>query len=259
MAVVVAVDGIRDPLHPLPPRLAGRLAQMDTHDHVEAADAGERLREVVDDIKPRLRGWLHAATWPLALAAFIVLIVLAPGARIKIGASVFMVSSLLLFGVSAIYHTGSWRPTVHHTLKRFDHANIFLLIAGSYTPFSLMLLDGNDAIVLLSLVWGGAVLGVFFRVLWVGAPKWLYVPIYMALGWAAVFWAGDFAAAAPTSVTVLVAAGGGLYTVGAVVYALRWPDPFPRWFGFHEVFHVFTIAAFVTHYIGISIAAYAHR
>lgn len=234
---------------------------MDTKEHLEevAYEAGERLRDVVDDIKPKLRGWLHAATWPLALAAFIVLIALSPSASIKTGATVFMVSALLLFGVSAVYHTGSWRPTVHLALKRFDHANIFILIAGSYTPFSILLLDGKDATILLSLVWGGAILGVAFRVLWLNAPRWLYVPIYLALGWAAIFWAGDFAAAASTSVTALVAVGGGLYTLGAVVYGLKWPDPFPRWFGFHEVFHVFTIAAFVTHYVGVSIAAYSLR
>lgn len=232
---------------------------MDTRDHHVGAEASERLRYVVDEIKPKLRGWLHAATWPLALAAFIVLIVLAPGIEGKIGAAVFMATSLLLFGVSAFYHTRSWRPAVHHTLRRIDHANIFLLIAGSYTPFALLLLSGKDATILLSLVWGGAVIGVFFRLLWVGAPKWLYVPIYLALGWAAVFWAGDFAAAAPTSVTVLVAVGGGLYSIGAVIYALKWPDPFPRWFGFHELFHLLTIAAFVTHYTGISIAAYSRR
>ncbi|HLR84612.1 MAG TPA: hemolysin III family protein [Nocardioidaceae bacterium] len=234
---------------------------MDTKEHLEevAYEAGERLRDVVDDIKPKLRGWLHAATWPLALAAFIVLIALSPSASIRTGATVFMVSALLLFGVSAVYHTGSWRPTVHLALKRFDHANIFILIAGSYTPFSILLLDGKDATILLSLVWGGAILGVAFRVLWLNAPRWLYVPIYLALGWAAIFWAGDFAAAASTSVTALVAVGGGLYTLGAVVYGLKWPDPFPRWFGFHEVFHVFTIAAFVTHYVGVSIAAYSLR
>lgn len=234
---------------------------MDTKDHVDAAahDASDRIRDVVDEIKPKLRGWLHAATWPLALAAFIVLIVLAPGAHIKIGAGVFMASALLLFGVSAVYHAGSWRPKVHQALKRFDHANIFLLIAGSYTPFALLLLDGKQATILLSLVWGGAIIGVLFRVLWLNAPRWLYVPIYLALGWAAIFWAGDFAASASTAVTVLVAAGGGLYTIGAVVYALKWPDPYPRWFGFHEVFHVFTIAAFVTHYVGVSIAAYSLR
>lgn len=234
---------------------------METREHLEEAthEAGERLRDVVDEIKPKLRGWLHAATWPLALAAFIVLISLAPGPTTKIGAAVFMGSALLLFGTSAVYHTGSWRPAVHHTLKRLDHANIFLLIAGSYTPFALLLLDDKQAAILLSLVWGGAIIGVFFRILWVNAPRWLYVPIYIALGWAAVFWAGDFAATASTSVLVLVAVGGGLYTLGAVVYGLRWPDPFPRWFGFHEVFHVFTIAAFVTHYVGISIAAYSLR
>lgn len=230
----------------------------------EPADAvthevGERIRDVVQEIKPKLRGWLHAGTWPVALAAFIVLIVLSPGRDNKIGAAVFMASALLMFGVSAVYHTGSWRPGVHATLRRWDHANIFLLIAGSYTPFSLLLLEPREATILLWVVWSGAILGVLFRVFWVGAPRWLYVPIYIALGWAAVIYLGDFARSASTAVLVLMIVGGGLYSLGGVVYGLKKPDPFPRWFGFHEVFHTLTIAAFITHYIGVSIAAYSLR
>lgn len=234
---------------------------MGNHERVDdlTSEVGDRIREAVDEIKPRLRGWLHAVTWPLALAAFVVLIVLAPGSRSRWGAVAFMASALLLFGVSALYHTGSWSPRIHAFLKRFDHANIFLLIAGSYTPFALILLDRGEATVLLSLVWAGAVLGVLFRVFWVDAPRWLYVPIYLALGWAAVFWMGDFAQAASAAVLVLMIAGGLLYSLGGVVYGLRRPDPFPRWFGFHEVFHTLTIAAFATHYVGVSIASYSMR
>jgi hemolysin III len=216
----------------------------------------DRIREAVGEIKPRLRGWLHAATWPLALAAFVVLLVLAPGAKSKTGVAIYMASALLLFGVSAVYHVGRWGPKAQMLLKRFDHANIFLLIAGSYTPFALVLLEPRDAAILLTLVWVGAIGGVAFRVFWVHAPRWLYTPIYVMLGWAALFWLGDFKAAASTAVLVLIIVGGGLYSLGAVVYGLRFPDPFPRWFGFHEVFHTLTIAAFVVHYIGISIAAY---
>ncbi|MGH1561981.1 PAQR family membrane homeostasis protein TrhA [Mumia sp. DW29H23] len=219
---------------------------------------GDRIRDAVDEIKPRLRGWLHAATWPLALAAFVVLLVLAPGAKSKTGVAIYMASALLLFGVSAVYHVGRWGPRAQMLLKRFDHANIFLLIAGSYTPFALILLEPRDAALLLSLVWVGAIGGVLFRVFWVHAPRWLYTPIYVVLGWAALFWLGDFAAAASTAVLVLIIVGGGLYSLGAVVYGLRFPNPFPRWFGFHEVFHTLTIAAFVVHYTGISIAAYTH-
>jgi len=223
------------------------------------SEVSELVRDAAEEIKPKLRGWLHAATWPLALAAFIVLIALSPGWELKVAAAVFMASALLLFGVSAVYHAGRWSPNVHHRLKRFDHANIFLLIAGSYTPFTVLLLDRSDAKILLLLVWCGAILGVAFRVFWLDAPRWLYVPIYLAMGWAAVFWTADFAAAASPAVLVCIVAGGLLYTIGGVVYAFEKPDPFPRWFGFHEIFHSFTIVAFATHYVGVSIAAYSLR
>ncbi len=220
---------------------------------------GDQVRDTLDDVKPRLRGWMHAASAPLTLAAGIVLVVLSPTAATRIGSAVFATSALVLFTVSGIYHRGTWSPRVWLFLRRFDHANIFLLIAGSYTPFTLMLLHGTDRVVLLSVVWTGAVLGVLFRVFWNGAPRWLYTPIYMALGWAAVFYFGDFVASASTAVWVLIAVGGALYTVGGVVYAFQRPNPFPRWFGFHEVFHTFTIAAFVAHYVGVSLATYSLR
>ena len=220
---------------------------------------GEQVRETLDEVKPKLRGWMHAASAPLTLAAGIVLVVLSPTASTRIGSAVFATSALVLFTVSGIYHRGTWSPKVWRFLRRFDHANIFLLIAGSYTPFTLLLLHGADRVVLLSVVWAGAVLGVLFRVVWNDAPRWLYTPIYIALGWAAVFYFGDFVDTASTAVLVLMAVGGGLYTLGGVVYGIKRPDPFPRWFGFHEVFHTLTIAAFVSHYVGVSIATYSLR
>jgi hemolysin III len=223
------------------------------------AQIGEQVRGTFDEVKPKLRGWMHAATAPAALAAGIVLVALSPTASTRVGSAVFATSALLLFTVSAIYHRGTWSPKVWRFLRRFDHANIFLLIAGSYTPFTLLLLRGADRIVLLSVVWAGALLGVAFRVLWSDAPRWLYTPIYIALGWAAVFYFGDFVDSASTAVLVLIAVGGGLYTLGGLVYGLKRPNPFPRWFGFHEVFHSLTIAAFVTHYVGVSIATYSLR
>ena len=220
---------------------------------------GEQVRETLDEVKPKLRGWMHAASAPLTLAAGIVLVVLSPTASTRIGSAVFATSALVLFTVSGIYHRGTWSPKVWRFLRRFDHANIFLLIAGTYTPFTLLLLRGADRVVLLSVVWTGAVLGVLFRIFWNDAPRWLYTPIYIALGWAAVFYFGDFVDTASTAVLVLMAVGGGLYTLGGVVYGIKRPDPFPRWFGFHEVFHTLTIAAFVTHYVGVSIATYSLR
>src|SRR5689334_21532263 len=147
----------------------------------------DAVADMTADIKPRLRGWLHLATAPLTLAAGIVLIALSPNAATRVGSALFTGSALILFTVSAIYHTGTWSPRVWAFLRRFDHSNIFLLIAGSYTPFSLLLLEGEERVWLLSTVWVGAVLGVLFRVFWTDAPRWLYVPIYIAMGWAAIF------------------------------------------------------------------------
>jgi hemolysin III len=220
---------------------------------------GEQVRETLVEVKPRLRGWIHAGTAPLALVAGVVLVVLSPTAQSRIGAAVFASSAVVLFTVSAIYHRGTWSPRTRLFLRRFDHANIFLLIAGSYTPFTLLLLHGSERVVLLSTVWTGAVLGVLFRIFWTDAPRWLHTPIYVALGWAAVFYFGDFVTNASTAVIVLMALGGGLYTLGGVVYGFQRPNPFPRWFGFHEVFHALTIAAFVSHYVGVSIATYSLR
>jgi len=247
-------------------------ARMGANDAVRAGldhlhDLQGNLQDRVADLKPKLRGWLHLGTAPLTLAAGIVLVALAPTSATKVAAAVFTGSALVLFTVSAIYHTGTWSPRVWAFLRRFDHANIFLLIAGSYTPFSVLLLEGTARVALLATVWTGAVLGVLFRVFWTDAPRWLYVPIYIALGWAAVFFIpaffdgatriGGFGLGVATFVMIVV--GGALYTIGGVVYGFKRPNPWPRWFGFHEVFHTFTILAFVSHYVGVSMATYALR
>ena len=223
--------------------------------------AVDRASDKLAEVKPKLRGWLHLGTAPLALAGGIVLVVLSPDGITRLGSALFAATALVLFTVSAVYHRGTWSPRTWNFLRRFDHANIFLLIAGTYTPFALMFLEGEARALLLSIVWTGAILGVFFRVFWTDAPRWLYVPIYVALGWAAVFFIPQFAAGADRfdpavaiAVLVLVAAGGLLDTLGGVVYGFRRPDPNPRWFGFHEVFHTFTILAFITHYVGVSLA-----
>lgn len=229
-------------------------ATADATDHLR-----EHVREVLDEVKPRLRGWLHAATAPLTLAAGIVLIVLSPNAATRVGSAIFAASALVLFTVSAIYHRGTWSPRVWAFLRRFDHANIFLLIAGSYTPFTLLLLDGRDQTVLLTVVWVGAALGILFRIFWADAPRWLYTPIYIGLGWAAIFYFADFVENAGAAVLTLMVVGGALYTLGGLVYGLKRPNPSPAWFGFHEVFHTLTILAFATHYVGISIATYSVR
>jgi len=217
----------------------------------------ETAREAVQAVKPRLRGWLHAATFPLSVIAGVVLVGLSPTSEAKIATAVFAVTAAMLFGGSALYHRFSWSPQAAAVLRRLDHANIFLIIAGTYTPFTLLLLDDRNATILLSLVWGGALAGVAFRVLWLKAPRWLYVPVYIALGWAAAFWLPDFLRSGDIAVFSLIVAGGVLYSLGALVYATKRPNPSPRWFGFHEVFHAFTIAAFAAHYVGISLAVHA--
>lgn len=225
----------------------------------EAAEqVRERVRDVAQEVKPKLRGWLHAGTVPLALAAGIVLLVLSPTVATRVGSAIFAGTALLLFAVSAIYHRGTWSPRAMAFLRRFDHSNIFLLIAGSYTPFALILLEEPQRTALLAIVWIGAALGVVFRIFWSHAPRWIYTPIYVALGWVAIFYAGDLGSGGP-AVTTLLVVGGGLYTLGGLVYGLKKPDPFPTWFGFHEVFHTLTIAAFVCHYVAASIATYSLR
>jgi hemolysin III len=224
------------------------------------------VAEGVAEIKPRLRGWLHLASAPLTLAAGVVLVALSPTATTRLGSAVYVACSVLLFSVSAIYHRGHWSARVTDVLRRVDHANIFLLIAGTYTPYSLLLLRGTDRVVMLIVIWAGALLGVAFRVLWIDAPRWLCVPVYIALGCAAVFALPEFAAGTQrlgvgigAAVLVLIAAGGVLYILGGAVYGFRRPDPWPRYFGFHEVFHSFTVLAFVAHYIGLSLATYSLR
>lgn len=208
--------------------------------------------------KPRLRGWLHAGTFPLVVAGGIVLVALAPTLRARLSVTVFAVSAALLFGVSAVYHRGRWSPRVHAVLRRLDHANIFLIIAGTYTPFAVLLLEGGSRTVLLAIVWTGAGLGIGFRVFWLGAPRWLYVPAYLALGWVAVWYLPQFTTSGGIAVLVLLAAGGLLYTAGGIVYGTKRPNPSPTWFGFHEVFHSLTVLAFVLQYIAISIVTYRH-
>ncbi len=243
------------PDHPLPERARDRVSE---RGHDAAEQVRDKMREVGEDVKPKLRGWLHAGTVPLALAAGIVLLVLSPTVTTRVGSAIFAGTALLLFAVSAVYHRGNWSPKMMAFLRRFDHSNIFLLIAGSYTPFTLILLEDPERTALLAIVWTGAILGVLFRIFWSHAPRWIYTPIYVALGWVAIFYAGDLGSGGP-AVTTLLVVGGLLYTVGGLVYGLKKPDPFPTWFGFHEVFHTLTIAAFVCHYVAASIATYSLR
>ncbi|MFI7588588.1 hemolysin III family protein [Spongisporangium articulatum] len=250
-----------------PERLVGRLEDRlgqahqtvrEVKDQVreKAELAQQTVREKAELVKPKLRGWLHAGTFPLAVTLGAVLVLVSPEGRVRVASAVFAVTASLLFGVSALYHRGHWSPRTTRLLKRMDHANIFLIIAGTYTPFSVLLLAPGPARTLLWIVWSGALAGVAFRVLWVGAPRWLYVPVYIALGWVAVVYLPEFWAAPGHAVAIvtLILVGGLFYTVGAIIYGTKRPNPSPRWFGFHELFHAFTVAAFLAHWVGAAIA-----
>ncbi|HEY0374264.1 MAG TPA: hemolysin III family protein [Amnibacterium sp.] len=214
----------------------------------------EAAQDVHVEPKPTWRGWIHAGTTPVAVVAGVVLVILANGTEAKWATTVFAVTSLLLFGNSALYHRIDWSPKVKATFRRVDHANIFLLIAGTYTPMSLLALPPGPGITLLSVVWAVALLGIGFRVFWIGAPRWLYVPIYVGLGWAAIMDIGPLFAASAPMMTLFVV-GGLLYTAGAVAYALKRPNPFPGRFGFHEIFHTCTVLAFLCHWSATLIIA----
>ncbi len=208
----------------------------------------------IAEIKPTWRGWIHAGTFPFTIAAGIVLICLAQGAPAKWASAVFVLTSMLLFGNSALYHRFNWKPRTKVVLKRIDHANIFLLIAGTYTPLAVLALPPSKGILLLSFVWGGALLGIGFRVFWINAPRWLYVPIYLLLGWAAMMYIVDLVNA-NVAMMVLVLIGGVFYTIGAVIYGVKRPNPFPGRFGFHEIFHTLTVLAFLCHWTATLIIA----
>ncbi|HEY6685722.1 MAG TPA: hemolysin III family protein [Propionibacteriaceae bacterium] len=222
------------------------------HSQLSPGDDNETpLGDVLAVVKPRLRGWLHAGMAPLALAAGIVLISLAATPAGAAGGAVFLTASVLLFGTSGAYHRGTWGTRGQAILRRMDHSNIYVFIAATYTPLALILLDGASRMILLVLIWSAAVGGLLFRLLWLSAPRWLYTVLYIVMGWTALGWLGAFYHAAGLTVLILILAGGICYTLGAIVYAQKRPDPCPAWFGYHEIFHVGTIAGFVCHYAAI--------
>lgn len=207
--------------------------------------------------KPAARGWIHAITAPLALANSIVLVVLAPTADVRAACVVFGLSAVFLFGNSAVYHLGRWSVKVHSVLRRIDHSNIFLLIAGTYTPLSVALLPPKTAALVLGIVWAGAMGGILLSVFRPTAPRWLYTPLYVALGWVAVWFLPDFWSAGSPAVVWLLIAGGLSYTLGALCYGLRWPNPWPRMWGFHEFFHTGTLFGYACHAVAVWLAVMA--
>jgi hemolysin III len=207
-------------------------------------------------VKPRLRGVSHQWAFFVALVAGAVLVVAAPAGRATFAAAVYALSVVAMFGASALYHRIDWKSvSARRWMRRLDHSMIYLLIAGTYTPFALLVLDGGMARAILITVWSGAVLGIGLKMLWPDTPKWLTAALYVALGWVAVAAFPQLAGELGPVGIGLIAGGGVLYTAGAIVYALRRPDPAPTVFGYHEIFHVLVIAAAVLQYVAV--AAYA--
>jgi hemolysin III len=203
--------------------------------------------------KPLLRGVLHQAAFFVSLAVAPLLIVGADGGRARLAAAVFAGSVAACFGASALYHRVTWTPGVRLWMRRVDHAGVYVLIAGTYTPVSLLVLRGAWRPTILAIVWTGAAAAIVLKFVWVGAPKWLAASIGIALGWVAVAALPQLISHIdPVGVSLLVA-GGLVYTAGAVVYARRRPDPAPAVFGYHELFHALTIVAVVCQYVAIAL------
>jgi hemolysin III len=205
-------------------------------------------------IKPRLRGVSHAYAFVASLGCGVALILAASDGRARTAAAIYAAAVSALFGTSALYHTVTWRPRARRWMRRLDHSMIFVLIAGTYTPVALLALKGSLSSTILIVVWGGALGGVIFKLLWIDAPKWVFASVYLALGWvsAAVF--GQLPAAIGWLGVAGLATGGLLYTAGAIVYASGRPNPLPRTFGYHEVFHALVILAAGLHYAVIAFA-----
>ena len=199
-------------------------------------------------VKPRLRGVLHQYAFFVSLALGAALIAVAPAGRPKLASTIYALTVSGLLGTSALYHRVNWSLRVRAWMRRLDHSMIYVLIAGTYTPFALLVLSGTLARAILSGVWAGAPAGIILKFVWITAPRWVTAALYLALGWAAVAALPDLASALGPVAIALLMAGGLFYTAGAVVYALKRPDPAPTVFGYHEIFHVLVVAAAAAHF-----------
>jgi hemolysin III len=203
--------------------------------------------------RPRLRGVLHHYAFFGSLASGALLVALAPSGRALLAAAVYAASLSALLGVSALYHRVTWTASARRLMGRLDHSMISVLIAGTYTPFGMLALSGSFAALLLAVVWGGALANILLHVVWIDAPKWLSTVAYVLLGWVGVAAVPDLVVQAGWAPATLLAAGGFLYSIGAVVYAARRPDPVPSVFGYHEVFHALVVVAAGIHYAAVAL------
>lgn len=213
--------------------------------------AAERMMEK----KPAWRGWIHAGFAPVALALGLIAVFLAPSPELRVACVVYSITAVMLFGTSAVYHRFYWSQRMNAVLRRLDHSNIALVIAGTYTPLAVALLSPDAAQVLLIIIWSLGAALVIFRVFWMHAPRWLYTPLYIVMGCLSLIYLPAFFAANGAA-TLLVITGGVCYIGGAVCYALKRPHLLPAVFSFHEVFHACTILGFVCHYIAIVLAMF---
>jgi hemolysin III len=204
------------------------------------------------DLKPRLRGLLHAGAFLVAVPLGVLLVVEAETSLGRAAAIIFAASVVAMFGASALYHSPNWPEGPRRWLRRIDHAGIYGLIAGTYTAFGLLALKGNWRPVVLGIIWIGALAAIVFKFAWIDAPKWISAVIGIALGWIGVVVSPHLLGEIGVAASLLMLAGGLLYTLGALVYALRRPDPRPAVFGFHEVFHVLVIVAVACQYAAVA-------
>ncbi|HEX6229743.1 MAG TPA: hemolysin III family protein [Solirubrobacterales bacterium] len=224
------------------------------------AEGASAAREVASDaiaaVKPRLRGVSHEWAFFVSLFGGAALIVAADTSQATLAVAIYAASLSALFGTSALYHRVNWtRPDVRRWMRRLDHSMIFFLIAGTYTPFALLVLDGPLADAILAVVWVGALAGAIVEIIWIEHPKWVSALIYLSFGWVAVVGFPSLWEEMGATGTLLVALGGLLYTIGAIVYATQRPNPNPRVFGYHEVFHAFVILAAAAHYAAVAFFA----
>jgi hemolysin III len=213
-----------------------------------------RVTELVSQmpVRPRLRGALHGVAFGVAIVVGAVFVTAADGGRRTLGAAVFAGAVAAMLGASTLYHRVTWSPRWRPWMRRVDHAGIYLLIAGTYTPVGLLVVHGTTQHVVLALVWSGAAAATLLKFCWVGAPKWLSALFGIAVGWAGVASMPQVARNAGIACVVLLAVGGLAYTAGAIVYARRKPDPVPTVFGYHELFHALTIVALACQYVAIA-------